>query len=98
MHPKRVVSQKGGFGECTPVPVCDPGEHAKVPSFRFSLRGNVRMYPRPGNMRQNHPFVNPRETDLEHVYETLWAGGWGQRALCAIATQRLQSFGSRPAR
>ena len=25
-----------------------PGEHANVPSFRFSFRGNIRMYPRSG--------------------------------------------------
>ena len=36
---------KGGFGECTLVPVFVPGEHANVPSFRFLFRGNIRMYP-----------------------------------------------------
>ena len=25
-----------------------PGEHANVPSFRFSFWGNIRMYPRSG--------------------------------------------------
>ena len=59
-------SQKGGFGECTLVPVFVPGEHANVPSFRLSLWGNIRTYPRSGfrsgsfwgNIRQSHPFGN----------------------------------------
>ena len=50
---------RGGFGECTLVPVFVPGEHANVPSFRFSFLRNIRMYPRsgfvPGNICQNHP-------------------------------------------
>ena len=54
---KRVVFQKGGFGECTPVQVFVSGEHANVPSFRFSFRVNIRMYPFRfsfrGNIRQN---------------------------------------------
>ena len=45
---KRAVSQKGGFGECALVPVFVPGEHANVPSLRFSFRENIRMYPRSG--------------------------------------------------
>ena len=39
---------KGGFGKCALVPVFVPGEHANVPSFRFSFWGNIRMYPRSG--------------------------------------------------
>ena len=38
---KRAVSQKGGFGERALVPVFVPGEHADVPSFLFSFRGNI---------------------------------------------------------
>ena len=39
-----------GEGTCehTLVPVFVPGEHANVPSFRFSFRGNIRMYPHSG--------------------------------------------------
>ena len=44
----RAVSQKGGLGECALVTVFVPGECANVPSFRFSFRGNIRMYPRSG--------------------------------------------------
>ena len=47
---KRAVSQKGGFGECTLVPVFVLGEHASIPSFWFSFRGNIG---------QNHPFGIP---------------------------------------
>ena len=36
------------FGECTLVPDFVLGEHANVPSFRFSFQGNIRMYPRSG--------------------------------------------------
>ena len=32
----------------TLVPVFVPGEHANIPSFRFSVRGNMRTYPRSG--------------------------------------------------
>ena len=45
---KKAVSYKGGLGECTLVPVFVPGEHANVPLFRFSFRGNIGMYPRSG--------------------------------------------------
>ena len=44
----RAVSYKGGFGERTLVPVFVLGEYANVPSFWFSFRGNIRMYPRSG--------------------------------------------------
>ena len=48
-RPKVERKQKGGFvkgwfGECTLI----PGAHAKVPSFRFSFRGSMRMYARSG--------------------------------------------------
>ena len=39
-----------------------PGEHANVPTFRFSFRRNIRMYPCSssssfrGEISQNHPF------------------------------------------
>ena len=60
---KRVVFQKGGFGERALVAVfrsggtCERtlvlvfvlGENPNVPSFRFSFRGNIR---------QNYPFGN----------------------------------------
>ena len=58
------------FGECALVPVFVLGEHANVPSFKFSFRGNIRMYPRPVFVPGEHPpklpfcqhpFVNPRE-------------------------------------
>ena len=45
---RRAVSPKGGFGECALVTVFVLGQHANVPSFRFSFRGNIRMYPRSG--------------------------------------------------
>ena len=45
---------KGGFGECILVPVFVPGEHANVPSFPFSFRGNIRMYPRSGFVPGEH--------------------------------------------
>ena len=32
-----------------------PGEHANAPSFRFSLRGNTRTYPRSGFVPGEHP-------------------------------------------
>ena len=48
LRDKRAVSQKGGIGECTRVPVFVLGEHANVPSFRFSFRENMRTYPRSG--------------------------------------------------
>ena len=61
---------KGWFGECALVPVFVLGEHANVASFRFSFRGNIRMYPRSGfrsggtsakiTPSENHPFANPR--------------------------------------
>ena len=61
---------QGGFGECALVPVFVPGEHANVPSFWFSFRGNIQMYPRSGfrsggtssktTLLENHPFVNPQ--------------------------------------
>ena len=67
---KRVVFQKGGFGEsalvlvfrsggtceCTLVPVFVPGEHANVPSFQFSFREHS-----PTTLLENHPFRNPRK-------------------------------------
>ena len=47
-----MVSKKGGFGECTLVPVFGTGEHPNVPSFWFLVledsEGNIRMYPRSG--------------------------------------------------
>ena len=48
MYP-RSGFRSGGTCERTLVPVCLPGEHPNVPSFRFSFRGNIR---------QNHPFGN----------------------------------------
>ena len=43
-----MVSKKGGFGECTLVPVFGTGEHPYVPLLRFFIPGNIRMYPRSG--------------------------------------------------
>ena len=46
-HCKKGMTQsdkKGGYGECTHVPVFIPGNLRA----RFSFRGNVRMYPRSG--------------------------------------------------
>ena len=67
---KTAAPLKGGFGERALVPVFIPGEHANVPSFRFSFWGNIRMYPRFGfrsggtsaktTLLENHPFGNPR--------------------------------------
>ena len=45
---KRAVSETGGFGECTLVPVFGAGQHPNVPSFRLLVPGNIRMYPRSG--------------------------------------------------
>ena len=42
--------RSGGTRERTLVPAFVPGEHPNVPSFRFSIRGNIR---------QNHPFGKP---------------------------------------
>ena len=58
---KRAVSQKRGFGEYALVPVFASGEHANVPSFRFSVPGEHPNVPSfrfsfRGNIRQNHPF------------------------------------------
>ena len=39
---------KGGFGECTLVPVFCTGEHPNVPSFRFLVPGNILIYPYSG--------------------------------------------------
>ena len=49
MYPRSGFRSRGTC-ECTLVPVCVPGEHPNVPSFRFSFRGNIR---------QNHPFGKP---------------------------------------
>ena len=46
----RTYPRSGGTCERTLVPVFVPGEHANVPSFRFSFRVNIR---------QNHPFGKP---------------------------------------
>ena len=61
----------GGTCERTLVPVFIPGEHANVPSFRFSFQGKIRMYHRSGfrsggtpakaTLQENHPVVNPWE-------------------------------------
>ena len=45
---KRAVSEKGGVGACTLVPVFGTREHPHVPSFRFLVPGNIRMYPHSG--------------------------------------------------
>ena len=76
--------KKGGFGECALVPVFAPREHANVPSFRFSFRGNIRMYPRSGfrsggtsaktTLLEDHPFANPpkdRGNDLQGMKSAL---------------------------
>ena len=51
------------FPKCTLISVFVLGEHANVPLFWFSFRGNIWMCPRSlflfqGNIRQNHPFEN----------------------------------------
>ena len=62
---KRAVSSKDGFGECALVPVFVPGGHANIPSFRFFVPGNIRVYPRSGfrsggtSAKPNHPFGKP---------------------------------------
>ena len=66
-----------GFGECV-VSVFVSGEDAKVPSFRFSFRGNMRTYPRSGfrsggtsaktTLWENHPFVNPRKRLAKYFF------------------------------
>ena len=38
---KRVVSQKGGFGESALFPIFGTGEHLNVPSLRFLVPGNI---------------------------------------------------------
>ena len=43
---------KGGSCECALFPVFVPGEHANIPSFWFSFRGNIRAYPRSGFLRR----------------------------------------------
>ena len=48
--------RSGGTCERTLVPVFVPGEHPNVPSFRFSLRGNILQ----NHPFGNHPFGNPR--------------------------------------
>ena len=50
--------RSGGTCETTLVPVFVPGVHPKVPSFRFSFRGNSRQNHRFGN----HPFVQPQKS------------------------------------
>ena len=61
---KRAVSSKVGFGESTLVPVFGRGEHPNVPSSRFLVEGNIRMYPRSGFGTGEHPpkppFWKPR--------------------------------------
>ena len=70
-------SQKGGFGECTLVPVvvgtCErplvpvfvPVEHLNVPLFRFSFQGNIRQ----NHPFGNHPLVKPRNPDSPYYKE-----------------------------
>ena len=75
-----------------------PGEHANVPSFRFSFLGNVPSFRFSfrGNIRQNHPFgnhpfVNPRHqarknnTKINYlVAETArWGGGLPREGVVA---------------
>ena len=55
MYP-RSGFRSGGTCERTLVSVFVSGEHPNVPSFRSSLRGNIRQ----NHLLENHPFVNPR--------------------------------------
>ena len=72
---KRVVFQKGGFGEralvpvfrsggnihqSTLVPVFVPGQHPNVTSFRFSFWGNIRQHHRFGKPPFANPLMTPR--------------------------------------
>ena len=55
-----------GTCACTIVPVFGTGEHPNVPSFRFLV---------PGNIRQNHPFVNPRTFRTAPIFWPLFRAG-----------------------
>ena len=89
--------QKGGFvkgggsGERTLVPVFVPGEHSNGPSFRFSFRGNIRMYPRSGfrsggtsaktTLLENHPFSNRGQ----RTFRDRPGKGWGGQICLCVA-------------
>ena len=56
---KRAVSWKGGFGERALVPVFGTGQNPNVPSFRFLVPGNIRMYPCSFFWYREHPLKPP---------------------------------------
>ena len=71
---KRVVFVKGRFGRTCPLSGFGTREHPHVPSFRFLVLGNIRIYPRSGFWCQgtsakttllgNHPSANPGPRNL----------------------------------
>ena len=63
--------KKGGFGECSLVPVFVPGEHANIPSFRFSFQGTSAKI----TLLENHPFqvLSTSEICEEKRFVRLWA-------------------------
>ena len=82
MYP-RSGFRSGGTCECTLVPVFVPGEHANVPSFRFSFRGNIRTYPRSG-------FRSAGTSAKTTLLETTLLGSSDLRQLSLLKVLRLR--------
>ena len=64
------------------VPVFVPREHPKVPSFRFSFRGNVRQT----TLLENHPLPTPEKNKHRRVLSGHWQSHW-------LKWRQLQDFG-----